>query len=304
MPKYKHVVVIDLSECGQVRAGLGGDRQPRAVFPAIVGTAPAIRRGDAFDWKALGTALVGVYKAMGRRSDAAPILLVLPIATDMTVRGHLARLAFNELRAPALQMVDASVAALRASDRTTGVVALLGDEDAQVGAVHQGALVGARRLDLGGRRKSLPRESVALDYDEELQTAPTLRRPIVAAAALAQQTEAYFKPNLLGRDQEGIHRHVYETIRAAAASLRPELSGAVVLAGSAAAFPGIDVRLAREVKALAPDSMTIHVIAPPDPEHAVFIGGSILSSLSTFEEMWVTAPEYDQSGSGIFDRKR
>merc|ERR1711981_499329 len=37
--------------------------------------------------------------------------------------------------------------------------------------------------------------------------------------------------------------------------------------------------------------------------NTVLSGGSILSSLSTFQEMWITKDEYDESGPGIVHRK-
>merc|ERR1711971_1356576 len=63
------------------------------------------------------------------------------------------------------------------------------------------------------------------------------------------------------------------------------------------------IGLEQEVKALAPDSMTIKIIAPPERKYSVWIGGSILSSLSTFEEMWIKKEEYDESGPSIVHRK-
>lgn len=36
---------------------------------------------------------------------------------------------------------------------------------------------------------------------------------------------------------------------------------------------------------------------------AVWIGGSILASLSTFQQMWISKQEYDESGPSIVHRK-
>jgi actin-related protein len=47
-------------------------------------------------------------------------------------------------------------------------------------------------------------------------------------------------------------------------------------------FTGIPERLGKEVTALAPSTMKIRVVAPPERKFSVWIGGSILSSLSTF----------------------
>merc|ERR1712110_1043312 len=40
-----------------------------------------------------------------------------------------------------------------------------------------------------------------------------------------------------------------------------------------------------ELTALAPSTMKIKVVAPPERKYSVWIGGSILSSLSTFQQI-------------------
>jgi actin-related protein len=52
-------------------------------------------------------------------------------------------------------------------------------------------------------------------------------------------------------------------------------------------FPGIADRFHKELSALAP-SAKIKVIAPPERKYSVWIGGSILASLSTFQQMLIT----------------
>ena len=45
------------------------------------------------------------------------------------------------------------------------------------------------------------------------------------------------------------------------------------------------------------------IIAPPERKYSVWIGGSILASLSTFQQMWITKQEYDEAGPSIVHRK-
>jgi len=40
----------------------------------------------------------------------------------------------------------------------------------------------------------------------------------------------------------------------------------------------------------------IKVVAVPERKYCVWIGGSILSSISTFSEMWITREEFDDAG--------
>jgi len=68
-------------------------------------------------------------------------------------------------------------------------------------------------------------------------------------------------------------------------------------------YSGIDTRLQKEVSALAPNTMKIKVVAPAERKYSVWIGGSILSSLSTFQQMWITKQEYDEAGAPIVHRK-
>ncbi len=45
------------------------------------------------------------------------------------------------------------------------------------------------------------------------------------------------------------------------------------------------------------------IIAPLERKYSVWIGGSILASLSTFEEMWISKEEYNETGVAIVHKK-
>ena len=49
--------------------------------------------------------------------------------------------------------------------------------------------------------------------------------------------------------------------------------------------------------------MKVKVVAPQERKFLVWIGGSILSSLSTFQTMWITKAEYEEHGAGIVHKK-
>ena len=65
-------------------------------------------------------------------------------------------------------------------------------------------------------------------------------------------------------------------------------------------FQGIGECMTKELTALAPSTMNIKVVAPPE-QYSVWIGGSILASLSTFQQMWISKAEY--GGPSIVHRK-
>ena len=54
---------------------------------------------------------------------------------------------------------------------------------------------------------------------------------------------------------------------------------------------------------LAPLGTRIRLMAELQRNIAAWIGGSILTSLSTFDSMWVTKQEYNESGPSVVHRK-
>jgi actin, other eukaryote len=96
----------------------------------------------------------------------------------------------------------------------------------------------------------------------------------------------------------------YNSIMKCDLDIRRDLFGNVVLSGGSTMYPGIADRMQRELNALAPSSMKVKLVAPPERKYSVWIGGSILASLSTFQNMWITKQEYDESGPGIVHRSK
>ncbi|KAJ6816889.1 actin-7 [Iris pallida] len=140
---------------------------------------------------------------------------------------------------------------------------------------------------------------IALDYEQELETgrgrAMTYELPdgqvIAVGAERFMCPEALFQPSLVGMDAAGIHEMTYNSIRKCDVDISKDLYGNIVLNGGSTMFPGIADRMTKEITALAPGSMKIKVVAPPEMKYSVWIGGSILASLSTFQQVniWFTS---------------
>ena len=115
--------------------------------------------------------------------------------------------------------------------------------------------------------------------------------------------EVLFQPSLIGLESVGIHETTYNSIMKCDVDIRKDLYGNIVLSGGTTMFAGIADRMQKEITALAPSTMKIKIIAPPERKYSVWIGGSILASLSTFQQMWISKQEYDESGPSIVHRK-
>ena len=77
----------------------------------------------------------------------------------------------------------------------------------------------------------------------------------------------------------------------------------IVLSGGNTMFPGITERLQKEIAALSPPTVKIKVIAPEQRQSSAWTGGSILASLPTFQENWITKQDFDESGPAIVHKK-
>jgi actin-related protein len=115
--------------------------------------------------------------------------------------------------------------------------------------------------------------------------------------------ELMFKPSLDGKEMMGLHELTKKTVNDCDLDVRKDLLGSVVMSGGTTMFPDMPERLQAELQGLVPEATKCKVIAPPERMYSVWIGGSILASLSTFQQMWISKQEYDESGPSIVHRK-
>jgi actin, other eukaryote len=77
------------------------------------------------------------------------------------------------------------------------------------------------------------------------------------------------------------------------------------MSGGTTMFEGFADRFLKELTNLAPNSMKVGVVAPPERKYSVWIGGSFLAQhgLYFFNQMWISKDEYEEYGPGIVHRK-
>ena len=66
-------------------------------------------------------------------------------------------------------------------------------------------------------------------------------------------------------------------------------------------FKGMTKRIEKEVGLVAPPTMKVNIVQAQ--RDLVWIGGSILASLSTFKDMFIDKSEYDEVGPAIVHKK-
>jgi actin-related protein len=272
-----------------------------------------------------------------------PVLLTEAPLNPKANREKLTQILFEKFQVPAMYVAITAVLSLYATGRTTGIVFHSDGGVSHTVPIYEGyALPHAIiRLDLSGwdltnyLMKLLQKKGyafatdahrdvvkdirdrlcyVALDFEEAEQTAASNSsleksyvlpdgRVVTLEDELFRTPEVLFQPAFIGMESAGIHEITYNSIMKCDVDIRKVLYANTVLSGESTLFPSLAERMQKEIRALAPPTMKIKIIAPPERKYLPWIGGSILASLSTFQQMWITEQEYKESGPSIVHRK-
>ncbi|CAM4610916.1 actin-related protein T3 [Caretta caretta] len=334
-PKAKAVML----GAGQKDLYIGDEAQAKR---GILSIRYPVEHGIVTSWADMEAVWKNVYDHdLKMKASERPALFTEAPLNPLVNREHMTKVLFERFEVPALYVAIQAVLALYASGLTTGCVMDSGDGVTHTVPIFEGYCLShaVLRLDLAGRdltdylmrilkesgvslvstaEREIVRDMkenmcyVCLYPEEEMAKNPrevekSYRLPDGQVIKVQNQRfrcpETLFCPSNIGIEAPGIDKLCFNTIMKCDIDLRTNFYSNIILSGGSSLFPGLAERVTKELIRMVPSDTEVKVMAPPDRKFSVWMGGSILSSLSAFQQMWITMAEYREIGPNIVHRK-
>ncbi|GFR43200.1 hypothetical protein Agub_g4238 [Astrephomene gubernaculifera] len=129
-----------------------------------------------------------------------------------------------------------------------------------------------------------------------------------------RMTELFFQPTSISNfkglslppETRSVPEVVIDAVNKCDVDLRKDMYSGAILTGGTSLIAGFKERLEKEVSDLSPPAAKVKMVAAAnnmERRFSTWIGGSILSSLGSFQQLWMSKKEYAEHGAPLINRK-
>ncbi|XP_024238800.1 actin-3-like [Oncorhynchus tshawytscha] len=295
-----------------------------------------VHNGIVTEWDAMERLWEYSFKTLGIPSEEHAVLLCDPPLSPTTNREKLAEIMFESFSTPAMFIENQSVLSMYSYGRTSGLVLECGHGCSYAVPIDDGHYIPSYtcRAEYAGRSldlylQKLLQESgkgfsfdklglmddikakccyVAPDIDIELRVCDMVQYKLPDGNYISLGNErslcpeVLFQPNLIGSLEPGLPIMVMNCINKCDIRLKSDMLQNILICGGSTMFSGLPERLQSELNQIAPCGGTT-IVASQERQNTVWLGGSILASLSSFQSLWIRRKDYEEKGPFVIYRK-
>ncbi|CAI9741785.1 Hypothetical predicted protein [Octopus vulgaris] len=297
-------------------------------YKIVLALKHSIERGVITNWDEMEKIWQYIFHKLEVAPEENSILLTEAVHNSKVNREKMAEIMFEKFNAHTLCITNQASLSLFASGRNTGMSVNVGHGITQIVPVYDGSIKrdAAVQWDFGGvdmtdyltsmlteRGYSFDSPSqtetvrnikekccyVALDFEQEMQTAASEKyklpdkRAITIGNERFQTPELLFQPGLIDKGSDGIHKLIYNSIIKCDRDIKKDMFANIVLSGGSIMFRGFEERMKKEISSITPDSTRIKVVRPT----GWWPGDAELTSLLTSNDLSISKEEYDEQGT-------
>ena len=298
--------------------------------------------GIVKDWDNMTKIWDFMFRQELKVSSEFGVLITEPPLNPKSNREKIAQVLFESFGVSRLYVSMPATLALLSNGRTTGIVLDVGETVSHVAPFFDGNLISnaVRRIDFGGKdlnlylQKLMTEQGYCFTNYSELEELRSIKEKLCHIKMDLYQThltnnhknnsheyftladgdqvnvgkerwlcpEAMFNPHLTGANLPGVHELLFDSLMSCDMDIRSSLFLDVFLSGSSTLFRGFQARLHNELRGLIPSTKGLRVRADPARNKSVWMGGSMLASLSCFDDCWITKAQYDEHGPCLLNQ--
>ncbi|XP_050062148.1 actin-1-like isoform X2 [Aphis gossypii] len=120
-----------------------------------------------------------------------------------------------------------------------------------------------------------------------------------------QSPEILFDPLLFNIESKlgGIHNLIYKACSACDNKEQKNMYNNIILAGGNTLFSFLPIRLEKMITELVAPNTKIQIKADPERKYSTWLGGAVLASIPSYQQMWISKEMYEEKGpSAVHDK--